>query len=257
MPKSGPDHVIEAIFEHWNAQPKSDLSDVPFASDDKANELVKRDVFAFLLASCIDRTGDSTLLWNIPQQLKDSWGHLDSAAIKRMDPAELAANPVIARAPGQVSRVQLARTIIDLAEMVQEEYDGQPERMLEGSISDIMDNLQQVFGVGPNIARMVIILRILYFGLKPARTGRLLPKIDVHVQRVFTRTGIVDACTERAVRILLKDYPIEDIAAIDQVCWGVGREYCEPKDPKCDKCPVASACKKVGVAARAGGANNE
>jgi len=119
--------------------------------------------------------------------------------------------------------------------------------MLDGSISDIMDNLQQMLGIGPNIARMIVILRILYFGLKPARTGRLLPKIDVHVTRVMIRTGAVPDGSERSLLKALRHYPIEDIAAIDQVCWEIGLTYCRPKEPDCVNCVLNNCCKKLGV----------
>ncbi|MCX6345655.1 MAG: hypothetical protein NT018_11385 [Armatimonadetes bacterium] len=239
--------VIARMLAHWHTKPSSHLDNVGYASNPEADTLVRADLFAFLLACSIDRTGESVRIWNTPLYLKQDWGHLDPARIAKMEPAELSQNPIIRQIPGQVSRLQLAKTIITLAEVVIEDFDSCPELMLEGSVSDIMDNLQLVSGIGPNVARMIIILRVLYFGLRPSRTGRLLPKLDVHVCRILVRTGLVTDCSERAVRAILKSYPIEDIAAIDQVCWEIGQNYCRPNDPKCSECPLDAVGAKVGL----------
>lgn len=247
MTSSSASSVLDSMLEHWRSRPQDHLDNVGYASDPKADKLVRENLVAFLMASSIDRTGNSTLIWNIPYYLQQQWGHLDSAKIGKMDEEELAASPIIARAPGLASRRHLAKTIISLAQVIEDEHGGQPERLLDGSISDIMENLQHVFGVGPNIARMIVILRILYFGLKPAPGGRLLPKIDVHVQRVLTRAGVVPVCTEQALRPVLKDYSIEEIAIIDQVCWGLGQSCCMAKNPKCRECPIGFVCRKTSV----------
>ena len=239
--------ILQSMLDYWESTHETDLEKVKFAGNPEADDLVKNNLFAFLMACSVDRTGNSELLFNIPYRLRQEWGHLDSREVRNMDAEELAKSSVIARAPSQVGPLSLAKTIISLANVVENEFSGHPEGMLEGSLSDILDNLELVYGVGPNIARMTVILRMQYFGLVPLRAGRLIPKIDVHVQRVFTRTGLVDECTEHAVRNVLKGYDTKDVASIDQVCWGVGRSHCSETDPECDSCPLTSVCAKVGV----------
>jgi endonuclease III len=248
MSTSSSPQILDAIIDSWWRSHAKAASGPSFASDREAEKLVRENLFAFLLAASIDRGGNAFALWNIPCRLKQEWGHLDPERIQVMAPEVLAADPVIAHAPSQVSRYQLAKTIISLAQVVQTQYGGSPERMLEGSVSDIMDSLQRVFGIGPNIARMIIILRILYFELEPERRGRLLPKLDVHVQRVLERAGLVSAATDESVGQLLADRSMRDIAVIDQACWDIGRRHCRPNDPKCEQCPVARCCPKIGIA---------
>jgi 3-methyladenine DNA glycosylase/8-oxoguanine DNA glycosylase len=239
--------ALDTMIDYWKSKPDSHIDVTGFSDDPHADLLVREDLFAFLMACCIDRGGKSTLIWRIPYKLKQAWGHLDPRIIRHMEPKELAANPVIAHAPGQISKFQIAKTIISLAGLVESEYEGCPERLLEGSATDIMDNLQDIFGVGPNIARMVVILRVLYFGLRPVGTDRLLPKMDVHVKRVMHRIGVVPDDSERSMRRALSGYSNEEIAAIDQVCWEIGQSLCTPTLPKCDMCPLTSPCAKAGV----------
>jgi len=251
MSTSSSPQILDAIIDTWWGSHPQATSGPSFASDPEGDKLVKENLFAFLLAASIDRGGNAFALWNIPCRLKQEWGHLDRERIQAMAPEVLASDPVIAHAPSQISRHQLAKTVISLAQVVQTQYGGNPARMLEGSISDIMDSLQRVFGVGPNIARMIIIQRILYFGLEPERRGRLLPKLDVHVQRVLERTGLVSAATDESVGQLLADRSMHDIAVIDQACWDIGRKYCRPTNPKCEQCPLAQHCRKAGVTRQA------
>jgi endonuclease-3 len=243
-----PTEILDVAVRNWRASRGLSAGQPAFASDAEADKLVRTNLFAFLLAASLDRGGQSFTLWSIPHHLLQAWGHLDPALIEQMAPEELAADEVIAHAPSQISRLQLAKTVVSLAQVVQRECDGRPERLLQGSVAEIMDGLQRVFGVGPNIARMIIIQRILYFGLEPERRGRLLPKLDVHVQRVLERTGLVAMATDESVARLLEGRSMQDIAAIDQACWDIGRQYCRPNQPKCDQCPLEHRCAKVGIA---------
>jgi len=257
MSTSSSKQILDAMIDNWwgsHAHPPTGPS---FASDPEADRLVREDLFAFLMAASLDRGGQAFDLWNIPHRLQQEWGHLDPERIRVMAPDVLSADPVIAHAPSQISRYQLAKTVISLAQIVQTQHDGVPERMLEGSVSEIMDKLQRVFGIGPNIARMIIILRILYFGLEPERRGYLLPKLDVHVQRVLERAGLVSAATDESVGQLLEDRLMRDVAVIDQACWDIGRRYCRPNNPKCEQCPLARRCLKVGVGSSESGRGSE
>jgi endonuclease III len=155
MSRLASEQILDALVEYWRSGHAKVVSGPSFAADPEADKLVQENLFAFLLAASLDRGGKASALWNIPYRLKQEWGHLDPERIRAMAPEALAADPVIARAPSQISRYQLAKTVISLAQVVQTQYGGRPERMLEGSVSDIMDSLQRVFGVGPGIARMV------------------------------------------------------------------------------------------------------
>jgi hypothetical protein len=234
------------MIAHWRAQPQLQLADVKFAADPKANQLVKEDLVAFLLAASIDRGGQAFHLWNIPYRLKESWGHLDTQRIAAMDPVVLAADPAILQAPSQTSRAQLAKTIVSVARTI-EQYGGDPSRLLEGTTDAVIARLQHIFGVGPGIARMIVIQRLLFFGHRPIPGGDLLPKLDVLVQRVFTRTGMVAECTDAQVAQALRGCSPNEIAIIDQVGWGIGHDYCSATEPRCGQCPLRSSCDQRGL----------
>ena len=68
---------------------------------------------------------------------------------------------------------------------------------------------------------------------------------DIHIRRVFLRTGLVEKddmnLMIKTARKLNPEYP----GALDNPCWIIGREYCHPKNPKCDKCPILKVCPKL------------
>ena len=69
---------------------------------------------------------------------------------------------------------------------------------------------------------------------------------DTHVMRVMKRLGLVNEKAEREnvvykARELNPDFP----GIIDYSCWEIGREWCHPTNPECDKCIVKNVCNKM------------
>lgn len=228
--------ALRTMIATWNAAPPN----ARFADDPAADQLVKENLSAFLMAASIDRGGLARKLWEVPFRLLQKWEQLDTGQIQAMDPLSLASDPIIARAPSMTRRLDLAKSIISVAQTV-EAYGGNPERIFEGNIDTILNRLQQIFGVGPGIARMILIQRMLFFGLNPPGND-LLPKLDVLVVRVLTRTGVVTTGTDKEVRAAIQEFSSREIAFIDQVAWDIGQTRCFPKQPDCPACPLCDVC---------------
>lgn len=72
--------------------------------------------------------------------------------------------------------------------------------------------------------------------------------VDVHVQRVFSRLGLIKenefAKSKIIPMIVFKarelnpDYP----GALDYPVWRVGEKWCRPKNPECDACMMKKLC---------------
>jgi hypothetical protein len=241
--------VLQAMIAHWRSQPAEQLllENVKFASDPEANRLVKEDLTAFLLAASIDRGGKAFYIWNTPYLLKKKWGHLDTRIIRAMDPAVLAADPVVVAVPSQITRLQIAKTLISVASVIEKDFGGDPNGFFTGTTDEIYEKLQRIFGVKTGIARMMLIQRLLFFGLVPEPGGSTMPKIDVHVERVFKRTGVVTQATDAQVATALKGCTAEEVGIVDQVAWIIGATVCTPKHPKHAACPLEAVCPKIGV----------
>jgi len=85
---AGNANALGAMLDYWLSNHQPGVVNVGFAEDPQADKLVREDLFAFLLACSIDRTGKYTLIWNIPYKLKLYWGHLDASEISKMSSDE-------------------------------------------------------------------------------------------------------------------------------------------------------------------------
>ena len=68
---------------------------------------------------------------------------------------------------------------------------------------------------------------------------------DVHVRRVFLRTGLVERddvnLMVAAARALNPDRP----GALDLPAWDIGRRWCRPANPDCLACPLNHVCPRL------------
>lgn len=107
-----------------------------------------------------------------------------------------------------------------------------------GEIPDNMDDMLSLAGVGRKTANLVL-------GDIFGKGGMV---IDTHAKRILKRVGLTKETDPVKVE---KD--TEKLLSRDKqsdFCHRLvlfGREYCSARNPKCEICPAASVCKKVGV----------
>ena len=129
-----------------------------------------------------------------------------------------------------------SHTILAISRRILDEYGGR--------VPDTMEELLDFKGVGRKTANLVL-------GL-----GHGLPAIcvDTHVHRICNRLGYVETRdpdkTEMALRAKL---PQPHWPVINKVLVLHGQNICKPIGPRCDVCPVAGWCRKVGVKPRQSG----
>jgi len=239
--RRGVDPIVAAMILSFD---EAEIDTWSPAGSPEADRLIRHDLMAFLLAASIDRLGQAEDLWRIPYDLRQRWGSLQAESIAAKSLEEIAATPEVRGARTQISRTDIARTILSVAEIVENNCAGDATNLFEGSFDDILGKLQRIYGVGPGIARMMVILRMTYFGLEPSEGGELLPKLDTHVQRVLKRTGLVTNPTDTQVRQALRGCTPRDVANVDQAAWLIGRDYCKSGAPNCDPCPLTRKCSK-------------
>ena len=68
---------------------------------------------------------------------------------------------------------------------------------------------------------------------------------DIHVRRVFLRTGLADADdVDQMVanaRLLNPDRP----GSLDLPAWDIGRRWCRPVGPRCGDCVLSVVCPRL------------
>ena len=121
-----------------------------------------------------------------------------------------------------------ARQIIELSRQIVEE--------LDGKIPDEIEDLIKFNGVGRKTANLVLAKGF----NKPAIC------VDVHVHRIFNRLGYIKTKTPEETEFALrKKLPIKYWIDINTLIVTHGQNICKPRNPDCDKCPIAKWCNKL------------
>ena len=123
-----------------------------------------------------------------------------------------------------------AKSIIGMAQMVRDNYGG--------TVPDTIEELVKLPGVGRKTANLIV--GDVY--------GKESIVVDTHMIRIANRIGLVDVKDPVKIEMALKKViPPEEGAAFCHRIVLFGRDTCSARKPKCDGCPMADNCKRVGV----------
>src|SRR6266542_4268509 len=131
-----------------------------------------------------------------------------------------------------------ARMLPQSAEHLLNEYGGDPRRIWNGirDVEQVRRRLEAIPGIGPALSRMAVLILARNYGLLGGRKAckQLEPKPDIHVRRVFLRTGLVErkAAFDDIVavaQLLAPDFP----ASLDAPAWQIGAAWCRPRKASC------------------------
>ncbi len=234
--------VVAALLAHGEvlaAQPPANA-----APDPEADAFLRSDPFAFLVAVVLCQGITAERAWSSPWLMRQRLGHLD--------PARMVADPEAVRAaiarPPCIHRyvVNTPRWVVSAAQQVLDVYGGDAAAIWDDvpTATALSRRLQGFDGIGQKKAAMAveILSRDLGVGVREF-TGSDVA-YDVHVRRVFLRTGLAEA-DERAHMVdrARRAHP-ERPGALDLPAWDLGRRWCRPRDPDCPSCPLTGACPK-------------
>ena len=213
----------------------------------EAADLALANPYAFCLATCLDRGMKADIVWTIPYWLQQLLGHLDPRRVYQIPMAGLA--ELVSRLPKRPRYVNDApRTIHEITQIVVERCNGDAERIWKGRrASEVRSVFLSVYGVGPGIANMAVLLIEKAYGIRFSDLEHrdMDIKPDVHTTLVLYRLGAAATMDPQAAvaaaRRMNPSFPGE----LDGALWWIGREWCAAEAPKCGRCPMEAVCPKV------------
>ena len=123
-----------------------------------------------------------------------------------------------------------AKSIVGMAKMVRDDFGG--------TVPDNIDDLIKLPGVGRKTANLIV--GDVY--------GKESIVVDTHMIRISNRIGLVNVKEPVKIEMALKKIvPADEGADFCHRIVFFGREYCTARKPKCDGCPMAENCRKIGV----------
>ena len=212
----------------------------------EAAKLIKEDPFAFALAGVLDRGTKAEIIWTIPYYIKRQLGDLNpyffvNAPLKDLE-------RIIQELPVKPRYVNDApHTVKGLSRIIVNECNGQAQKLWENKSSRVVKaTFERIYGVGPGIASMIVLLLEGWFGVHfdDIDHRNMDVKPDTHIVRVFCRLGFISEPNSnsavKAARRLNPDYP----GALDSPVWIIGKKWCTAFLPQCQKCPLNEVCPK-------------
>ncbi|MBQ7740939.1 MAG: endonuclease III [Eubacterium sp.] len=123
-----------------------------------------------------------------------------------------------------------AKSIVGMAQMIISDFDGR--------VPDNIEDLTKLPGVGRKTANLIV--GDVY--------GKESIVVDTHMIRISNRIGLVNVKDPYKIELELKKLiPAEEGSDFCHRIVLFGRDTCPARKPKCDICPMADFCKKVGV----------
>jgi uncharacterized HhH-GPD family protein len=216
-----------------------------FTDDPAADALVRESPVVFLLGVLFTQGIPAERAWAGPYLLRERLGHLD---LERLAAEEDAIARAVAHPPALHRFIYtLPKWIASAARRVLTEYGGRVEAIwAPGShVLDVTDRLLAFEGIGEKKAAMAVEILMRHFGVPLVGEECGNVAYDVHVRRVFLRTGLVDHDTLQAVQDAARAVCGEAPGTLDLATWLVGREWCRPREPRCEECRLGRSCPRL------------
>ncbi|HZU51163.1 MAG TPA: hypothetical protein VE968_04730 [Sphingomicrobium sp.] len=244
--EASPRKIVDALLAYGRGQARP-LSEPSFAPtpDPEANEFVTTNPLAFLLAVIADQGMPAERAWYLPYELNRRLGHFDPARMI----ADQAAIEAAVNGPPALHRFpkKYAGWIISCAKRVMNQYEGDAARIWKGNLParEVYERLDQFEGIGQKKAAMAV--EILERDLRVPISAMEGSDVayDVHVRRVFLRTGLAQRDELDHIVAVARALHPERPGEIDMPTWLIGRQWCHAGTPDCGACPLNSTCPKI------------
>lgn len=223
------------------------LEELGYSDDYDANQFVFKNDLAFVFGLIFDQGIRSSDAWKSPLLLKSRLEHLDVNRISEMKPENLTLILSQKKALHRYPAV-MARNLIQTSNAIVSHFSGNASNLWrdQRSIESVRRRLLLLRGIGSKKVDLGLLMLVRDRGISFDDSKRIRMAFDVHVNRVFLRSGFYSNLNKEEKEVLHMD--ICDIchfpALFGTVVWFIGRHYCHETSPACDRCPLAEKCQK-------------
>jgi uncharacterized HhH-GPD family protein len=217
---------------------------VTFTPHPEANTLIMDNPFAFLLAVIFDQGIPAERAWRAPYDLMMRLGYLDPARMLN-DPEGV--RTAVAQPPAlHRYREKLPGWLVAAARSVLHDYAGDAARIWNDhpTARQLQQRLDRFPGIGQKKAAMAVEILDRDLGVSIRELDGSDIAYDVHVRRVFLRTGLAEYDDlDHMIEVARRAHP-ERPGAIDMPAWLIGRQWCHAGLPDCPACVLSDVCPK-------------
>lgn len=223
---------------------------------EKANLLV-RDIHqyphAFVLACLMDTGVDADVAWSIPYRVQQNVTSFD---IRDLYEIPLHSYEAMFKEGKNWHRYPAvkAKVFFDGVHKIcdSELMKGDASKIWNNrpSSKDVVLRFLGFHGCGFKAANLATNILRSYFGVEFSDYSFIDIAPDVHTMRVFKRLGLTPNIENDEISRIYTICKAREInpefpGVVDGLCWEVGRSYCNPRNPKCAKCPFDDFCDHI------------
>jgi uncharacterized HhH-GPD family protein len=237
--------VVAALLAFGRSVATKPHESPSFTPHPEANRLLLEDPCAFLLGVIFDQNITAERAWRAPYDLRQRLGHLDPVRLAR----ELRAVREAVNRPAKLHRYveRVPEWIVDAARRVLDEYDSNAAHIWadEPTARELMRRLDAFAGIGQKKAAMAVEILERDLGVPIRQMSGSDIAYDVHVRRVFLRTGLAEVDDlDHMVSVAREAHP-DRPGEIDAPRLAGGRQWCHAGVPDCPACVLAEVCPKI------------
>lgn len=212
----------------------------------KKSEKYLKNPIAFIIACQFNMGKPLWKAWRTPYLLSEKLGRLTlnkllNVNLKNLEKA-IAESKLACR---NLSAKKAARNLKKMCQIIESKYNSSLKNIWEKAkdIPDLQERLKNLPGFGLGLTDMTtkIMLKLgMINHIKKDKKSKsnLFPKADIHVKRVFYRTGLIDEENEASVRVAAEELFPEFPMALDSATFYIGRQFCHATKPNCQECPL-------------------
>jgi uncharacterized HhH-GPD family protein len=239
--------ITRTLLAHGDALASrlKDVAIAQFTPNREANQLIHDDPFAFLLAVISDMGIRAERAWALPYVLRERLGYLT--------PGQLAANPEAVRAAvrrePQLHRFvnNISGWLVQAARIILVQYHGDAAALWSDTptAAELRRRLENFPGIAQKKAAMAVEILARDLGVPLRELSGSDVAYDVHLRRVFLRTGLAERDDVSHIVAVARALNPERPGALDMPTWDIGRRWCHPTRPDCPDCPINSVCPRL------------
>ena len=204
---------------------------------------------AFVIACIMDRQISADRAWVIPYRLSQRIGSAGEPRFSFCTLLELSEDEIQGHMKGPPSlhrfHKEMSRHVHAALRRIAEKYEGRAERIWEGqpSSAGLVYRFLEFEGIGQKIATMAANILVRQFKLPVSDYFSLDISPDRHVRRVFHRLDLLPkGASSEQVIYRARDLNPEFPGLLDLPAFEIGRNWCKPKKPNCNKCFMEDIC---------------
>lgn len=217
---------------------------------------------AFMLGVMFDRSINADRAWEAAEWINDSLGNPENVTIlwkelKKLPKQNLTGFLRYGYGGKSFHRhyKTFAKQLPEAADIILAKYDGDPRKIWNNQrdVSKVRGRFEQLPGIGSALSRMAVLILARNYGMLGGfeALSQLDVKPDIHVKRVFNRSGLISqSATENdAIEIARKLHP-KFPGALDAPAFEIGVKWCRPTKRKCEECPISDVCPSTATQQR-------